>query len=280
MSANHAVSSEHRQVEALALKAVDHIHFQNLDNPRIDEGIIPTYEQFRQRCNGGARVRIFDESDYSSFLDSITAAIHAAKSGNPFYDEDDAGTVAKAYSNKFQGHTSQWGVWVEPPNPGDAAAGACRVRFVYKRENLNAQGDAPRARHGGRPQYDRDWARWEAVTVVPWTRLINGPTIDEITKRNGATIYGGWMTTPLRDLDVVLSNHETGIFVFRLSTGFDTLLIRVESPARGFVTYRPATEKNARKLWRLRTDKEALESFARQLLQEGAVKLYQGQGNA
>ena len=106
--------------------------------------------EFLATTNEKAQTRIFDEMDYSEHKKAISVARRMAKAGKPYYWQQDAGTVCRAYVNRNAAFTARSGVytWL-------TVADGWTVVEVVDRARLNGNGGCPCIYYGGEVAYNK-----------------------------------------------------------------------------------------------------------------------------
>ena len=122
-----------------------------LNDWRIENGlapiVLPTLAEFLAACNGKARKRLFDETDYESFIHDCDKAMTAAMDCEMFCAESHAGGVANAYGSTTT--TARWGVWAWPDRS---------IEFVTDRAGVSGP-NPPKAYKGGERSYRKEFDR-------------------------------------------------------------------------------------------------------------------------
>jgi len=109
---------------------------------------VPIEESFLQATNGKCRVRLFNSSDYNDFLNSIQSAKKNQLKGEPFYEEEHTGGVAKAYGSTTT--TAYWHVRVEPKT--------FQIHFSFGRKKVSGP-QVPCSYHGGEMSYLKEFRK-------------------------------------------------------------------------------------------------------------------------
>lgn len=108
---------------------------------------LPSLDYFLREVNGRGRVRLLHERHYRVFREHVKAAADAAANCQPYYWEDNAGTVGSSY--KYAADTARCGVYACPPaTPADTQG---YVVMVYDRVRCSV--NVPCIYRGGKRSY-------------------------------------------------------------------------------------------------------------------------------
>jgi hypothetical protein len=121
---------------------------------------LATEEEFLEICNGNCRTRTANKGDYEIYKQAFEEAGQRKKNNLPFYEERNAGGVARAYFKRglFRATTAFWGVWIEPSTKEVVSHFGRAV--IYGRQVCCA-------RQNGVRTYIKEWRKENPATIIP-----------------------------------------------------------------------------------------------------------------